>query len=236
MKTRIKTVLENKEATARDYFNLINVFDYSALTLYKDHSSIFNMEVNSFDGETDTLTFYQKYADTKYCVSASDIESVEAKMLGELDTFFIGAKMVNGFELNIYIYNTDTNTKTTVCERYYDIDVYYLKDYLENKSHPEVSHKPMMAVVKDCYGLEVKLSSLASAYIDEDEEGLTLHIQDGMTSEISLPLVDDSCNEVYIKEGGSFDSILIKPYGQSFMEIVMIIHNEEVKPKLTIVK
>ncbi len=50
-----------------------------------------------------------------------------------------------------------------------------------------------------------------------------MKIEYSSCAETAFPLVDDSCNEIYLKESGFADTILIKPYGQPFMEIAIIV-------------
>ena len=65
--------------------------------------------------------------------------------------------------------------------------------------------------------------------MNEGEEGFSLHIGDDFT-EIKLPLTDDSCNGIYHKEAGNVEEWLIKPYGQPFMEIRVVIFEKESEP------
>ena len=85
-----------------------------------------------------------------------------------------------------------------------------------------------MAKVTDNFGLSMKLNNVQRAYVNEHEEGFTLYIGDDFT-EIKLPLVDDSVNGIYRKKSGSMEEWLIKPYGQPFMEIRLVVFENESK-------
>ena len=115
-----------------------------------------------------------------------------------------------------------------VKESFIEEDVYSLKDALDevmendNKSY-------LMAKVIDNFGLSIKLNNVQRAFVNEEEEGFSLHIGDDFT-EIKLPLVDDSCNGIYHKKAGCLEEWLIKPYGQPFMEIRLAIFEKESEP------
>lgn len=232
MNKMIETVLNDKDAKAEDYFNLINYFDCASLSL-QDGNIDLSMGINAFQEIHKGFEFSQKCADTRYAIQKSDIKSVEGKMHEETDSFQIIVSMLDGSKINIFIYHTDTNIKTIEREHYHEIGVEDLKEYLDNKSHESI-----MATVRDRFGFTVKLSVTKYAYVSEDDEGgYALHISDGILTTIELPLVDDSCNEVYIKEGDTFDNILIKPYGQPFLEISLLVNKAvENKPEFTVIK
>lgn len=40
MRTRIEAVLNNNDAKAQDYFDLVNIYEYSQVTLHRDGNSI----------------------------------------------------------------------------------------------------------------------------------------------------------------------------------------------------
>ena len=92
-------------------------------------------------------------------------------------------------------------------------------DYLNDDTH-----KAMIVNIHDAFGLEVKLNDIKNCSLVETEEAYEMQI-DSMT----FPLVDDSCNEIYIKENSSCDTILIRPYGQPFMEVSILVARESSK-------
>lgn len=232
MNKMIETVLNDKEAKAVDYFNLINYFDCASLSLQSGNIDL-SMGINAFQEIHEGFEFSQKCSDTRYAIQKSDIKSVEGKIHEETDSFQIIVSMLDGSKINIFIYHTDTNIKTIEREHYREIGVENLKEYLDSKYHESI-----MATVRDTFGFTVKLSVTKYAYVsDDDEGGYSLHISDGILTTIELPLVDDSCNEVYIKDGDTFDNILIKPYGQPFLEISLLVNKAvENKPEFTVIK
>lgn len=228
MKT-IEKVLSNTAATAQDYFNLVNQFDYSNITLQKDKKTVLEMAVNKVEEYGDTIEFLQDCTGTHYVLNLSDIQSIEGKLHEDADIFIITVKLKDETRLSICIFHVSTNNAVLVKESFVEEDVYTFKEDLdevlanENKSY-------LLAKVTDNFGLSMKLNHVLRAYVDEDEEeGFVLHISDDFT-EIKLPLVDDCCNGIYYKKSGSMEEWLIRPYGQPFMEIRLVVFENESKP------
>lgn len=224
MKT-IETALNNTQATAKDYFQLVNQFDYSNLTLQKDGKTVLEMAVNKIEEYGDKVEFLQDCTETHYVLNISDIQSIEGKLHEEGDFFIISVELKDGTKLSICIFHVSTNSAVLVKESFVESDVYTLKEDLdevlanENKSY-------LLAKVSDNFGLSMKLNHVLRAYVDEDDEGFTLYISDDFT-EIKLPLTDDCCNGIYYKKSGSMEEWLIKPYGQPFMEIRLVVFENE---------
>lgn len=220
MRTRIEAVLNNKDAKAQDYFDLVNIYEFSQVTLQRDGESILSMDINEVNTWADkTFDFREKCTSTRFTVEESNIVSITGRMLDNEDTFLIEADLKDGSKLAVIIYHVDTNEKREVSESYYESDVFSLMDYLN-----EEDHKVMMAIIHDLFGLEIKMNSVRNCTLTETEEAFEMQI-DTMT----FPLMDDSCNEIYIKEGSVTDTILIRPYGQPFLEISILVSKENIK-------
>lgn len=214
MRTRIEAVLNNKDAKAQDYFELVNIYEFSQVTLQRDGESILSMDINEINTWADkTFDFREKCTSTRFTVEESNIVSITGRMLDNEDTFLIEADLKDGSKLAVIIYHVDTNEKREVSKSYYESDVFSLMDYLN-----EEDHKVMMAIIHDSFGLEIKMNSVRNCTLTETEEAFEMQI-DTMT----FPLMDDSCNEIYIKEGSVTDTILIRPYGQPFLEISIFV-------------
>lgn len=220
MRTRIEEVLNNKDAKAQDYFELVNIYEFSQVTLQRDGENILSMDINEVNTWADkTFDFREKCTSTRFTVEESNIVSITGRMLDNEDTFLIEADLKDGSKLAVIIYHVDTNEKREVSESYYESDVFSLMDYLN-----EEDHKVMMAIMHDSFGLEIKMNSVRNCTLTETEEAFEMQI-DTMT----FPLMDDSCNEIYIKEGSVTDTILIRPYGQPFLEISILVSKENSK-------
>lgn len=229
MSKAIETVLSNTQATAQEYFELVNQFDYSNIVLQKDGKTVLEMAVNKVEKYGDTFEFSQDCTQTRYEINEADIQSIEGELHEESDIFIIKTTLNDGTKFSICIFHVSTNSAVLEKESFVEEDVYSLKDALnevmenDNKSY-------LMAKVIDNFGLSIKLNNVQRAYVNEDEEGFSLHIGDDFT-EIKLPLVDDSCNSIYHKKAGCLEEWLIKPYGQPFMEIrIAIFENEKSEP------
>ena len=182
--------------------------------------SILSMDINEVNTWADkTFDFREKCTSTRFTVEESNIVSITGRMLDNEDTFLIEADLKDGSKLAVIIYHVDTNEKREVSESYYESDVFSLMDYLN-----EEDHKVMMAIIHDSFGLEIKINSVRNCTLAETEEAFEMQI-DIMT----FPLMDDSCNEIYIKEGSVTDTILIRPYGQPFLEISILVSKENSK-------
>lgn len=219
MSKAVETVLNNKEAKATDYFELINTYEYSDLSVHKDGNTVISMSINAFEEFSGVYEFKKKCSTSHFTIEESNVESVTGKMLDNMDTCLIEINMKDGSRISICIYHTDTNAKREVRERFYESDVFSLMDYLNDDTH-----KAMIVNIHDAFGLEVKLNDIKNCSLVETEEAYEMQI-DSMT----FPLVDDSCNEIYIKENSSCDTILIRPYGQPFMEVSILVARESSK-------
>lgn len=220
MRTRIEAVLNNKDAKAQDYFDLVNIYEFSQVTLQRDGESILSMDINEVNTWVDkTFDFREKCTSTRFTVEESNIVSITGRMLDNEDTFLIEADLKNGSKLAVIIYHVDTNEKREVSESYYESDVFSLMDYLN-----EEDHKVMMAIIHDSFGLEIKMNSVRNCTLTETEEAFEMQIDT-----MIFPLMDDSCNEIYIKEDSVTDTILIRPYGQPFLEISILVSKENSK-------
>ena len=219
MRTKIEAVLNNKDAKAQDYFELVNIYEYSQVTLQRDGKDVISMDINEVEAYPGFFEFREKCTSTHYSVEESNIASVTGRMLDGMDTFLVEADLKDGSKLAVVIYHVDTNEKREVSESYYESDVFSLMDYLNEKDH-----KVMMAIIHDSFGLEIKMNSVRICTLTETEEAFEMQI-DTMT----FPVMDDSCNEIYIKEGSVTDTILIRPYGQPFLEISILVSKENSK-------
>lgn len=230
MRTRIEAVSNNKDAKAQDYFDLVNIYEFSQVTLQRDGESILSLNINEVNTWADkTFDFREKCTSTRFTVEESNIVSVTGRMIDNEDTFLIEADLKDGSKLAVVIYHVDTNEKLESKESYYETDVYSLYDYLNQESHT-----PMMAIIRDSFGMEIKLNKMRYIALDKETEGsFTLWVTDEEDLSISFPLIDDSCNEIYIKENEVADTILIRPYGQPFMEVSILVAKESSKKRNT---
>jgi len=109
MRTRIEAVLNNKDAKAQDYFDLVNIYEFSQVTLQRDGESILSMDINEVNTWADkTFDFREKCTSTRFTVEESNIVSITGRMLDNEDTFLIEADLKDGSKLAVIIYHVDT--------------------------------------------------------------------------------------------------------------------------------
>lgn len=231
MNERIKTVLSNKEAGVWDYFSLINYFDYSLLRQSKKGASVLSMEFNSVEKTHDGFSFFQNGGDTNFTITNKDITSFSAEILKESNAFHISVELVDSSQITIIVFPTQTSFEITEREQYCEFYFDEFKEYIQ-----EQSNKPFKIRITDVFGMKIEMTGENSVFITENgEEDIVLNVFSTSTS-FALPLADDGCNEIYFKSG-AVDSILIKPHGQPFMEIVIYMSKlEENNPQLSVVK
>jgi hypothetical protein len=226
MDKRIEEVLNNPKATPQDFFELVNTFDLSELYIQgDDDTTVMSMMVNRFENFHSRVSFEQRCTSTRYTISNEDIKTVTGKMVEDSDTLLITVEMKDGSFVYICIYHTDTNIKAEIQGNYVESDVISLSDYLSKLDNYMANVK-----VEDSFGIDLNITS-ATVFMEEDieEHCFNLHISNGTGTTFDIPLVDDSCNEVYMKHGDHVDSIMVKPCGQPFMEIRIVIAKSEKK-------
>lgn len=222
MSKAVENVLNNKDAKATDYFELVNIYEYSDLSVHKDGNTVISMSINAFEEFSGVYEFKQKCSTSHFSIEESNVESVTGKMLDDMDTYSIEINMKDGSRVGIYIYHTDTNEKLESKDNYVEKDVFSLYDYFN-----QPDHTPMMAIIRDSFGMEVKVNKMGYISMDKESDcSFTLWITDEEGLSISFPLVDDSCNEIYMMENQITDTILICPYGQPFIEISILVAKE----------
>lgn len=233
MNKKIEAVLNKNDANASDYFDLVNEFEYSELKVQKDGRTLFELSIN-YCNELPNITsciinneevFHniyelgQKSTDAHLAIQGSAIEAISGQWLEETDAFLTKADMTNGTTLSVISYNVNTNTKLENKEDFEEIDVISFNEYLNDRTHIA-----KMVKIRDPFGLVTKFDDIINCTMKEDSDGqFTVEILGGNKTSISFPLVDDSCNEVFINENKATDTILIHPYGQPFINITILV-------------
>lgn len=215
MNRKIEAVLNNQEAKATDYFELINLFECSSLSVQCDGVSVISMEINQYNPIHDGHEFSQECTDTNYVISGKDIEFISGRLLEDTKTFIISVHMNDGSAVSVCIFNTDTNEKLEEYAGYFEVDATGFYEYLQKAENCKY-----LVIIDDVYGFKTRFDD-ATVVLQEISDGYeyNLHVTNGTGTTIDLPLVDDSCNKIFAKEGDTNDAFLVKPYGQPFMKI-----------------
>lgn len=152
----------------------------------------------------------------KLCSQRRKFSSNKSEYNKEADFLHITCELLNGMELNLMILNVEDNKNEFAEDGWKETDVYGLKDFLEETK----GYYRVLVRVTNVFGLNIGIENPAPIYIDE-ELILNVGIREESDS-LSLPLCDDSINLFYIKESDRSKEVIIKPFGQPFLEIKML--------------
>lgn len=110
--------------------------------------------------------------------------------------------------------------KETESDEFFEIDMYTIQEFLDDVIHEKDEWYIIMARITDVFGFDFKMRNPFRTYVDTLGDW-KLHISDDINT-FEVPVVDDSVNLFYMRETDSTKEIIIKPYGQPFMEIKML--------------
>lgn len=224
MNKTVEAVKKGNNVTTEELFEVVNAYVLTTLSLRTSKKeSIMSMQVNQFEKFHDDYRFSQQchgYNDVMYMLKSDDLTSVEAEYNQKADAFYITCKLKDGMELWLMIVNVSGSETSIETEEFYETDVYSLQDFLDDVIHERNEYYCIMARITDVFGFDLKIRKPIRTYINT-LEGLALHISDDMNT-FEVPVFDDSVNLIYMKETDSSKEILVKPYGQPFMEIRLL--------------
>lgn len=149
-----------------------------------------------------------------YLIKADDLVSVDSEYNQKADALYIVCKLKSEMELCLTIINLSGS------ENEIETDVYEIQDFLDDVIHEKNEYYCIMARITDVFGFDLKMRKPIRTYINTLNE-LALHISDDINT-FEVPAFDDSVNLFYMKETDSSKEIVVKPYGQPFMEIRML--------------
>ena len=93
---------------------------------------------------------------------------------------------------------------------------------MEDVIHEKNEYYCVLARITDVFGFDLKMRNAVRTYINTlDDSDWKLHISDDFNT-FEVPVTDDSVNLLYMKETDHSKEIIVKPYGQPFMEIRML--------------
>lgn len=210
---------ENKGArTPEQIFEVVNDYALTILSLRKGKEEVMSMQINQYEKTPAGHEFFQtcQMDGTRFVLSTENLVVIKSEYNKEEDFLYITCELLNGMELNMMILNMEDNKNEFAKDGWKEIDVYALKDFLEEIN----GYYRALVKVTDAFGLNIGIENPAPIYIDDEEE-LILNVGDGANS-LRLPLYDDSVNLFYMKESDRSKEVIIKPFGQTFMEIKML--------------
>lgn len=220
----VKNVKAGQKIETSELFNIVNDFSLTRLRLRnEDGKNIMSMQVNMCEEHADEYEFLQSctmFDDVAYHLKKDDIDSVTSEYNAKVDTLYITCNLKNGMSLLLMIINTIGSEIET--KDYDEMDVYELKEFLDDAIHEKNEYYCVVARITDVFGFDLKMHNPARTYINTlDDSDWKLHISDDFT-EFEVPVTDDSVNEIYVKNDSGSKNIIVKPFNQSFVEISML--------------
>lgn len=223
MSETFEAVKRGANITDERLFEAVNDFDLTTLSLRTaDKRTIMSMQINKCEITEKGYEFSQSctgFNDVLYELKAEDIVSIRAEYSEEANAFYVVCKLKNDMELWLVVVNV-SNMESQLSD-FREMDMYELKDFLEDVLHEKNEYYCVSTRITDVFGFDAKLNP-KRVYINTlDEDDWKLHISDDFNT-FEVPVVDDSVNEFYIRGKEISKEIIVKPYGQPFMEISML--------------
>lgn len=226
MNKTIEAIKTGNMVTTEELFEVVNAFVLTTLSLRtSDRNNVMSMEVNQFEKVHEGYKFSQKctgFDSVMYLLKAEDLVSTHGEYSSEADTFYITCRIKNGMELLLMIINVSGSEEEIESNGFYETDVYEIKDFLDDVLHKKNEWYIMLARITDVFGFDLKMRNPFRTYVNTlDESEWKLHISDDFTT-LEVDVVDDGVNLLYMKETDTSKEIIVKPYGQPFMEIKLL--------------
>ena len=226
MNKTIEAIKAGNMVTTEELFEVVNAFVLTTLSLRTaDGHNLMSMEVNQFEKVHDGYKFSQKctgFNSVMYLLRAEDLVSVDEEYNKKADVFYVTCKLKNDMELLLIIVNVSGSEEEIESNGFYETDVYEIKNFLDDVLHEKNEWYIMLARITDVFGFDLKMNNPFRTYVNTlDDSDWKLHISDDFTT-LEVPVIDDSVNLLYMKETDTSKEIIVKPYGQPFMEIKLL--------------
>lgn len=204
--------------TPEQIFEVVNNYALTTLNLRKDEEEVMVMQINQYESTPTGHEFFQtcQMNGASFALNEENLVAIKSEYNKEADFLHITCELLNGMELNLMILNVEDNKNEFAEDGWKEIDVYDLKGFLEETK----GYYRVLVRVTNVFGLNIRIENPAPIYIDE-ELILNIGIREESDS-LSLPLCDDSVNLFYVKESDCSKEVIIKPFGQPFLEIKML--------------
>ena len=204
--------------TPEQIFEVVNNYAFTTLNLRKDKEEVMVMQINQYESTPTGHEFFQtcQMNGASFTLNEENLVAIKSEYNKEADFLHITCKLLDGMELNLMILNVENNKNEFAEDGWKEIDVYDLKGFLEETK----GYYRVLVRVTNIFGLNIRIGNPSPIYIDE-ELILNIGIREESDS-LSLPLCDDSVNLFYVKESDCSKEVIIKPFGQPFLEIKML--------------
>ena len=224
MNKTVEAIKKGQKVATEELFEVVNAYVLTTLKLrMPGKDSIMSIPVNQFEKIHGDYKFSQQctgYNNAMYVLKSEDLTSVDSEYNQKADALYITCKLRNGMELWLMIINVSGSEMKIDTDGFYEADVYEIQDFLDNVIHEKNEYYCILARITDEFGFDLKIRNPIRTYITTLDE-LALHISDDLNT-FEVPVFDDSVNLFYIKETDHSKEIIVKPYGQLFMEIRML--------------
>lgn len=221
MNKTVEAIKKGQKVSAEELFEIVNAYVLTTLSLKTpDKDNVMSMQVNQFERIHNNYEFSQKctgFNSAMYMLKADDLVSVDSEYNQKADAIYITCKLNNGMDLCLMIVNVAESENEIDTDGFYESDVYSLQEFLDDTIHGKNEYYCILARITDVFGFDLKIRNPIRTYINT-LDGLALHISDDMNT-FEVPVFDDSINLIYMKETDQSKEIIVKPYGQPFMEI-----------------
>lgn len=220
----VEAVKEGREIETKDLFSVVNDFCLTRIRVTtSDGYIVMSIQVNNCKNRKDEYEFSQSctgFDDVTYHLKKDDIINTKSEYNANADIFYITCELKNELTVVFMIINVSGSENDR--DEYGEMDVYELKDFLENALHEKNEYYCVLTRITDAFGFDLKMRNCIRTYVNTlDDCDWKLHISDDFTT-FEVPVTDDSINEIYVKDNESSRSIIVKPYNQPFMEIRML--------------
>lgn len=223
MNKTVEAIKAGNKVTTEELFEVVNAYVLTTLSLRtSEKESIMSIQVNQYEKLHGDYKFSQQctgFNDAMYMLKAEDIMSVNGEYNQKADAFYVTCKLKNGMELWLMIVNVSESEVEIEADGFYETDVYGMQEFLDDVIHEKNEYYCISARITDVFGFDLKMRPIRT-YINT-LDGLALHISDDANT-FEVPVYDDSINLFYMKETDHSKEIIVKPYGQPFMEIRML--------------
>lgn len=224
MNKTVEAIKNGQTVSTEELFEVVNAYALTTLSLRTPgKDSIISMQVNQFEKLHGDYKFSQQctgYDHVMYLLKADDLVSVNSEYNQKADVLYITCKLESGLELWLVIINLAESETEIETDGFYETDVYAVQEFLEDVIHEKNGYYCILARITDVFGFDLKIRNPIRTYINT-LDGLALHISDDANT-FEVPVFDDSINLIYMKETDHSKEIIVKPYGQPFMEIRML--------------
>lgn len=228
MNKTVEAIKKRQKVTTEELFEVVNVYALTTLSLRKpdsDKDAVMSMQINQYERFHGDHKFSQQctgFNSAMYVLKADDLVSVDGEYNQKADTLYTTCKLKNGMELWLIIINVSGSETEIETHGFYETDVYDIKEFLDDVIHEKNEYYCILARITDVFGFDLKIRNPIRTYVNTlDDSDWKLHISDDANT-FEVPVCDDSINLFYMKETESSKEIIVKPYGQPFMEIRML--------------